>query len=385
MQDAEAEVLEEARDAIRGIAYELARFFATTGVSVSDFDVAFRSELIETFREQVRQAGTEPTVARLTLMSGLPRSAVEQAIAQRRIDAERSRTAFSERGLVLGLATLASLWTSDVRFAGVYGVARDLPIRLSQDGSASLEYLAQLAMPGVSFERILEALREHSLIDTQGPIARLRSQTVFFRNLEAQVVSHYGRMVSGLMRNLRVNRERHLEASDDKPWNAALVMDRPIADSNVSAFLTIVAEGGDRWIRTLESADMNFRTRPGEEGRRYAVCLFVAPEPNEASGQAVGAVGLADASGNLYQRAMLTTKYLSNSDAKAFRRYVADSGSALLHAIDAEHKTLLAPPGQGGVRLVVCCYMFDVTGSAETEAEAIDLLDVQATRRLVVA
>ena len=83
--------------------------------------------------------------------------------------------------------------------------------------------------------------------------------------------------------------------------------------------------------------------------------------------------------------ATLSPPKLGNADAGAFRRYVADTGSALLHSIDAEHKILLAPPGHGGTRLVVCCFMFDVTGSADAAAEAIDLLDANAARRLGAA
>jgi DNA-binding transcriptional ArsR family regulator len=378
MESADAEVLEEARDAMRSIARELARFFATTGIAVHDFDHAFRAELIATLSEHLQNGGVEPTVARLALTTGLSRSAVEQAISQRASDSERPRTEFSERGVVLGLATLTSLWTSDSRFTAVYGVPRDLAV-LSTQADASLEFLAQLAMPGASFDSVLRALKDHELIEIQGSVARLKSQTVFFRNLDAQVVSHYGRMVSGLMRNLRVNRERRHENADDKPWNAALVMDRPIAGHNVDAFLEIVKEGGDRWIRNLESAAGQYGARPGEEGRRYAACVFVAPEAALDAAVADPAVGDAR---RPYQRAMVTAKWISRPEAQVFGRYVADTGSALLHSIDAEHKTLLAEPGQAGTRLVVCCYMFDVTGSAETAAEAIDLLDARAPRQL---
>ena len=255
MESAEIQVLDEARDAMRGIARELARFFAATGIAVHDFDHAFRAELIATVSEHIRSQGTEPSVTRMAVMTGLPRSSVEQAIAQRVSDSEKPRTQFSERGLILGLSTLTSLWTSDKRFTAVYGVPRDLALRASHDDTTSLELLAHLAMPGLSFDRVLQALREHDLIEIQGSIARLRSQTVFFRNLDAQVVSHYGRMVSGLMRNLRVNRERRHEISEEKPWNSALIMDRPIADNNVGPFLTIVTEGADRWFRNLESAE----------------------------------------------------------------------------------------------------------------------------------
>jgi hypothetical protein len=379
MESADAEVLEEARDAMRSVARELARFFATTGIAVYDFDHSFRAELITTLAEHLRRHSIEPTVARMAVMTGLPRSSVEQAIAQRASDSERPRTEFSERGVVLGLATLTSLWTSDTRFTAVYGVPRDLAVRATQD-DASLELLAQLAMPGVTFDTVLQALRDHDLVDIQGSIARLKSQTVFFRNLDAQVVSHYGRMVSGLMRNLRINRERRHESADDKPWNAALVMDRPISEHNVAAFMEIVSEAGDRWIRNLESAAGQYGARPGEEGRRYAACVFVAPEAplDGSTANATRGEGLQRS----YQRAMVTAKWISKLEAEAFGRYVAETGSALLHSIDAEHKTLLAPPGEGGTRLVVCCYMFDVSGSAETAAEAIDLLDARATRQL---
>jgi DNA-binding transcriptional ArsR family regulator len=378
MESADAEVLEEARTAMREIARELARFFATSGTDARDFDQAFRAELVATLTERLREADVEPTVARLAVMTSLPRSSVEQAISQRVLDRETSRTQFSEQGLVVGLATLTSLWTSDSRFTAVYGVPRDLPVR-TQDNNVSLEYLSELAMPGVSFEVVLRSLQDHGLVEIyhDGSLARLRSQTVFFRNLEAQVVSHYGRMVSGLMRNLRINRERRLDASVDKPWNSALVMDRPIAEEAVQAFVDIVADSTDKWIRNLETMEPNYAARPGEDGRRYAVCAFVSPDQDEANPPRA-LVKIAERhSDRLYQRSLLTSR-ISHSDVAEFRRYVAESGAALLHSIDAEHKSLLVQPGSKGTRLVVCCYMFDVTGSSESLVQAIDLAEARA-------
>jgi hypothetical protein len=385
MEDAEAEVLEEARDAMREIARELARFFASTGIDARAFDVAFRAELIASLAARLKQEGTEPTVARIALLAGMPKSAVEQALATRSNGSEATRSQFSERGLIVGLATLASLWTSDTRFTAMYGVPRHLPLRRSRENAESLEYLAELALPGVAFDRVVHALSEHGLIeiDAQQSTASLVSQTVFFRNLDAQVVSHYGRMVSGLMRNLRINRERRHETAEDKPWNCALVMDRPIADSNVGAFIEMVSEGGDRWFRSLEATELTYSARHGEQGRRYAVCAFVSPDVGDVSGGTVLTPIGELASPKLYVRSMVTTNCIGGHDVDEFRRHVAHSGQAWLGSIDAEHKTLLAPPGESGTRLVVCCFLFDVTGSAQTAEEAIDLLDARVTKRRI--
>jgi hypothetical protein len=382
LESAEAEVREEARLAIREIASEFARFFATTGIAVYEFDHAFRSELIGTLSDHLRREGREPTVARLAVLSGLPRSCVEQAIAQREALVEPPRTEFGERGFVMGLATMASLWTSDPRFTAVYGVPRDLTIRTATDSNASLEDLARLALPAVAFDRVLELLNEHGLIeiDLQSSIARLKNQTVFLRNLDAQVISHYGRMVSGLMRNLRVNRELRHEAPETKPWNCALIIDRPIHDGHLPSFLETVAEGGSRWFRTLELVEGNYRARAGEEGRRFAVCAFVATD----TGEPVSALAVSErdllAAGRLYQRALVTTNCLDARSAAEFREQVAHTGQAWLASVDAEHTSYLAAPGQPGTRLVVCCYLFDVTGSAETAEQAIDVLNARATR-----
>jgi hypothetical protein len=184
-------------------------------------------------------------------------------------------------------------------------------------------------------------------------------------------------MVSGLMRNLRVNRELRQEPSEDKPWNCALVIDRPIADAQLPSFLETVAEGGDHWFRTLESVEGQYKARAGEEGRRYAVCAFAAPD----AGAVADDLGVSEpsfqAAGRLYQRALVTTQCIGAGDAAEFRRYVADSGQAWLASLDAQHTVYLAEPGQPGNRLVVCCFLFDVTGSAETAEQAIDLLDTR--------
>jgi hypothetical protein len=264
----------------------------------------------------------------------------------------------------------------------MYGVPRDLPLRRSLESAESLELLADLAMPGVSFDRVLDALKEHDLvrIDLERSTASLVTQTVFFRTIDAQIVSYYGRMVAGLMRNLRINRERRLESAEDKPWTCSLVMDRPIAASNVEPFLQIVAESSDRWFRNLESMQASYSSRPGEEGRRYAVCAFVSPDRSEPATQQ-----FVLSTAPLYTRSMVTTNCIGGRDLTEFRRQVAESGQALLSSIDAEHKPLLAAPGQAGARLVVCCFLFDVTGSAETAEEAIDLLDPKATHRRGVA
>jgi hypothetical protein len=378
--NAEAEVREEARRAMREVASEFARFFATTGIAVHEFEQTFRSELVATLDARLRREGVEPTIARLAVSSGLPRSSVEQAIAQRNAHEEPTRADFSERGFVMGMATIASLWTSDSRFTAVYGVPRDLTIRTGTDATPALEDLARLALPGVEFDRVLQLMAEHDLIeiDLQSSIVRLKSQTVFFRNLDAQVISHYGRMVSGLMRNLRVNRELRHEASETKPWNCALVVDRPIADVHLRAFLDTVAEGGDRWFGVLQSVERNYKARPGEEGRRYAVCAFVASDVSDVG--ATDSAASPSTEGRLYQRALVTTGCIDARDAAEFRRYVADSGQAWLASVDAEHTAHLAAPGQSGTRLVVCCFLFDVSGSAETAEQAIDLLDARATR-----
>lgn len=387
MQGAEAEVQEEAREAMREIAREFARFFSSTGIDVREFEHAFRAELIGNLSDAMRREGVQPTVARLAVMTGLPKSSVEQAIEKSKQSEQVSRTDFSERGLVLGLATLASLWSSDTRFTAMYGVPRDLPLRRSKETDGSLEELADLALPGVAFDRVVQALDEHGLISIDLPrsTASLVSQTVFFRNLDAQVISHYGRMVAGLMRNLRVNRERRRESSSDKPWNCALVMDRPIASANVEEFIEIVAQGANKWIRNVEATELGYSARANEEGRRYAVCAFVSDDVESVvDGRVVTALGELLAP-RLFVRSMVTSNCIGARDAEEFRRHVADTGNAFLGSVDSEHKALLAAPGESGVRLVVCCYLFDVTGSAQTTQQAIDLLDAKVTRRRAAA
>lgn len=379
------QVVEEATRAACEVGSELGRFAGSTGIRFVDVEHALRTAFVAGAASRLEREGVSATVARLSVATGLPRSVVEQALAATRDEAAvRGEEAINEDGFFSGLELLCSLWSTDSRFTAVYGVPRDLTVRRAPDVYDTLEDLAAIALPGVQFDRVLRALRELSLVQLseERSRARLIGHTVVVGNREARAISRYGRLVAGLMRTLRANYDDAGEPSSSKPWELTLSTDRPIARSQIDAFLELVNRAAGAWLSGLEVEQQAYVPARGQVGSRFAVCCFVSEDDPHARNVSARTPRASAFSDRLpFVRAMVTAHRLDPDGYQRFRREVSESCDRWLLTLDAEQKSMFAAPGEDGVALKVTCYLFPVAGSEGRTDEQSDIDLVEAVVR----
>lgn len=375
-------VQSEALAAAREIGAELGRFAGVTGISLRDVEEAMRAEFVLAASERLERDEMPVTPGRVAAATGLPRSIVERALAVGSAgEARRSAESLNEDGFFSGLELLCSLWGTDSRFTAVYGVPRDLQVRRVAGVTDTLEDLAALALPGVPFDRVLSALRDQGLIQLtdERSRARLTGHAVGVSHREARAIARYGRLVSGLMRTLRVNYDETTDPATAKPWELTLTSDRPIAREHIDTFIELVDRAATAWLSSLEVDQRGFSVPEGKVGSRYAVCCYVseAETARIPRGHHFLNRDAFDLRAPL-MRSIVTAHRLDPESYVRFRREVSSGCDAWFLRLDAEQKQLFAPPGEPGVVLRVTCFLFPITGTEGPTDEKSDIDLVEA-------
>jgi hypothetical protein len=362
-------------------AHEVGLFHAMFGGDLPSFERRVRLAYVHNLADELRRTqGRQPSVAHLSVTTGLPRSVIEEALAS-----DASRPAFRATGgeeeAFESLGLLLTIWQTDTRFSAVYGLPKHLTIRRgthgsSDDNEATFEDLCALAAPALRIDEVLNLLRDQNLIEFMDQhTIRLMDTTIRYRNAKARSIGRYARLVGGLMQTLRCNREVRQERrpGESEYWVRELMTDRPIKAERADEFMEFLDTHISRWLRDFEGLTLQFGASGEETGRRYGLYAYaVRRDPMHRSRlwrERPGAVT------RTFTRSFVTRHRVSDAAKSKFLLDVESSGDAMLNTLDAMMTSFYAPAGENTDELhdySVVTYLAEIEGSASS-GEVIDL------------
>lgn len=294
----EAEVKRAVDSALGGMLEELAYFCITHSIRFVELERLLRAKALKVSREYIESSGSPVSLARLQEMTGLPAFFVEEALARLEDESGKRLQVFqgSDDLILDQLGLTIHTWSHDPRFTVFAGVPLDLPVSTtdSPDRKTFSELLGETAK-GVDLQDALRVLQDTgvaSLID-DGRMIKLVNDAISYRNARARSIVRYGRVVGGLMRTLRHNRDRrHL--GETPLYERSLITDRPISDANEAEFRDAIQSSGDRWLRTVDADQTTYAARTDEPGQQWGltVFLFEIPDSKTTGNEAMDEIDL---------------------------------------------------------------------------------------------
>lgn len=141
-------------DAIETLLRPLMPVVLNYGVTGQDISEVFKSLYLETLAGRLNEQGRPATIARLALMTGLPRAEVDKLRALR--SQKREFRSLSTQKLHL-YASLLATWHDDSRFSTPYGAPLDLSLQ-PERGFRTFAEIVEVAGPGSNPSLILDEL-----------------------------------------------------------------------------------------------------------------------------------------------------------------------------------------------------------------------------------
>jgi Family of unknown function (DUF6502) len=188
--------------ALRYLLKPMVRLAVKTSVSFPEFSEVLKQAYVDVARKQLKSAGKDPSNEGISLISGAAVSDVD-AILRLGDDAKFGVSVQAPHPL----PTLLGAWHSDNRYAGPYGVLRDLPFDKSRgDEGYTFSDLATEFCPGLSPKVMLDELVRTGAVQEIGDhYYRAVDRSYIPAPLSVDSLLGFARVVHNICETLEVN------------------------------------------------------------------------------------------------------------------------------------------------------------------------------------
>lgn len=242
--------------ALRVVLRPLVRIAIKQGVMQADLARELRTTCLEVARELSIAEGREPSEMRLRMMTGMSSSDLRMGGSQ---EAERA----SEGAGTVNSHTLAALvlssWHSGEKYAVVYGVPIELPLRARGD-QPSIEGLVRAHDPDAEVELVVERLLEADCI-RKVDVGRyaVTSRIYMPTTATAEGMRYFGDATARYVATLEHNLLGEATVAGDKRLERAVFADHGIPVSRLAEFQELVKA---QWFAFANPID-NWLNAPG--------------------------------------------------------------------------------------------------------------------------
>ena len=188
--------------AFRYLLKPLVRLAVKNGVSFPEFSRALKQAYVDVAARQLRISGSEATDEGISLITSIQTTEVRQML-QSASDAQFGVAAQEGNPL----PTLLAAWHTDSKYAGPYGVVRDLPFsRKDSEVDDTFTQLAADHCPGISPKELLEELiRTGCVQDVGNGYYRAIKRSYVPDPLSARSILLFARIVHNICEAAEVN------------------------------------------------------------------------------------------------------------------------------------------------------------------------------------
>lgn len=245
--------------AFRYLLKPLVRMALRNGVSFTDFSDALKKSYVDVAAKQMMSKGSEPTEDGVALMTNIERTDVSLILSGGVVDGSYGREAqdWSPLPLLLGA------WHVDPKYAGPYGVVRDLEFTSSKGGTPSFTDLARETCPNFSPQALLDELLRVGAVKPVGSgFYRAIQRSYVPAPLSVPSILYLARVVHNLCETLEVNLRAKEERAQGR-MERSIYTAHGIPRSEYPHFQKYLSERGqqfaddiDNWItaRDVEGA-----------------------------------------------------------------------------------------------------------------------------------
>ena len=262
-------------EAYRRIYRPLVRILLRNGVSFSDFCDASREVFIEECVKDSWRRDGDCSVARVAVMTGLPRRSIEQIVStwtEEGADSDRTRVARVTR--------LLTGWSTDPRYVGPYGYPLDVPFQpASAARSQSFVELVKRYSGNVSPELMLEELLHVNAVRrTESGLLRLENRAYIPEALTDDSLNRLSSVVSNVVQTLDHNMQ--MENEEEGLFERTVTADHGLSARHVPRLDAFLRERGPEFLEALD-AWMSAHPPGADEDRLNVgveICMYVEQE-----------------------------------------------------------------------------------------------------------
>jgi Family of unknown function (DUF6502) len=187
--------------AFRYLLKPLVRLAVKNAVDFPEFREALKEAYVDVAARQLLASGKSPTEEGIALITSIETSEVQKILG-------------SDNGLKFGieaqesnpLPTILAAWHTDAKFAGPYGVLRDVPFApVSGVAAPSFSELAAEYCPGFSPRVLLDELLRTGCVQEVGGYFRALKRTYVPDPLSTQSILWFARVVHNICETLEIN------------------------------------------------------------------------------------------------------------------------------------------------------------------------------------
>lgn len=235
-------------EAYRRVFRPLVRILLRNGVSFSDFCDASREVFIEECVKDSWQRGGDCSVARVAVITGLPRKSIEQVFSAW-TDAE----ADSDRNRVARITRLLTGWSTDPRYVGPYGWPLDVPFEpASATRTQSFVELVKRYSGNVAPEVMLdELLHVNAVRRTESGMLRLENRAYIPEALTDESLNRLSTVVSNVVQTLDHNMQ--MENEEEGLFERTVTADHGLSGRNLPKLDAFLRERGPEFLEALDA------------------------------------------------------------------------------------------------------------------------------------
>jgi len=262
-------------DAIETLLRPLMPVVLSYGITGPDISEVFKSLYLETLAKRLKEQGRPATVARLALMTGLPRAEVDKLRA-RKAERRELRSLTTQRFHLF--ASLLAMWHDDSQFSTPYGAPLDLSLQ-PERGFRTFSEIVESAAPGSNVSLVLDELLAAGCVEVHAEkFVRCINRVFIPSGVDVSRIVRLGQSVGAMVSTLVHNVFR--DPSEPAYFERALMTGgtvkrefRIVALKHLNTALQEVIEQIDRW---WESKEEEYHESPGA---RYGLQAFFYEEP----------------------------------------------------------------------------------------------------------
>ena len=262
--DIRAKLLETYRRVFR----PLVRILLRNGISFSEFSATTKEVFIEESIKDSWRQDSNASLARVCVVTGLPRREVEQTL-----DAWAKDEGTSDRSRLARIARLLTGWSTDPKYVGPYGWPIDVPFEhTGEEHKASFVEIVKRFCGNASPHSMLnELLNVHAVSRTEAGLLRLENRAYIPEALTNESLNRLSTVLTNVIQTLDHNLE--VEREEDGRFERTVAADHGLSIRLVpklSAFLQ------DRGVEFLEELDAWMAAHPpGADEERQGVGVGV--------------------------------------------------------------------------------------------------------------
>jgi hypothetical protein len=235
-------------EAYRRIYRPLVRVLLRNGVSFSDFAEASREVFIEECIKDSWRHGGDCSIARVAVMTGLPRRTVEQIVSswtEEGADNDKTRAA--------RIARLLTGWSTDPRYVGPYGWPLDVPFEpASATKTQSFVELVKRYGGNVQPEVMLdELLHVNAVQRTESGLLRLENRAYIPEALTDDSLNRLSAVVSNVVQTLDHNMQA--ENEDEGLFERTVSADHGLSARQLPKLDAFLRERGPEFLEALDA------------------------------------------------------------------------------------------------------------------------------------